>query len=413
MRQWLLGLIFFLLLALPANAAEPTQRVIVKFRPLIPQILQEKLHQQVGAKLSERLQAERTVVVHVPEGFEETVAQKYQQNPLVEYAEPDAIARAVEIPNDPEFPNQWGQNKINSPAAWNTTSGNPAVQIAVLDTGITNNHDDLTGQVEMWTNFTDSPSPYDQNNHGSHVAGIAAAVTNNNLGVAGTGRNSRLYSVKVLNDSGSGYYSWIINGIYWAADNGAEVINMSLGGTSGSTALRQAVDYAWSKSVVLTAAAGNNGSSSRLYPAYYTNSIAVAATDQNDGKASWSNYGSWVDVAAPGVNIISTTPGNNYAYYSGTSMASPHAAGVAALIKSAFPDYTNQQVRNRLEATADKINGTGTFWASGRINAAAAVTGVTTSPSLSPSPIPTPSQAPSPSPKPWWCRYRPWHPQCQ
>lgn len=407
--------------ALPVNAAEPTQRVLVKFRPLAPKILQEQLHNQLGARLIESLRAERTFVVRVPAGLEETIAQKYQRNPLVEFAEPDAVAQAVEVPNDPEFSNQWGQSKIQTPAAWDVTSGNPAVQIAVLDTGITNNHNDLSSQVDSWVNFTDTASPYDGNSHGSHVAGIAAAVTNNNLGVAGTGRNTRLYSVKVLNDSGSGYYSWIINGIYWAADNGAEVINMSLGGTSRSSALEQAVNYAWSKGAVLTAAAGNNGSSSRLYPAYYAKNIAVAATDQNDNKASWSNYGSWVDVAAPGVSIVSTVLDNNYAYYSGTSMATPHAAGTAALIFAAFPDYTNQQVRNRLESTADNIAGTGVYWTYGRINAAAAVTGVTASPSpspspspsASPSPSPSVSPSPSPSPKPWWCVRFPNHRRCR
>jgi thermitase len=245
----------------------------------------------------------------------------------------------------------------------------------------------------------------------------AAAVTNNSLGVAGTGRNTRLYSVKVLDDNGSGYYSWIINGLYWAADNGAEVINLSLGGTSGSTALQQAVDYAWNKGAILTAAAGNNGSNSRLYPAYYSHTIAVAATGQNDLKASWSNYGSWVDVAAPGVNIISTTPDNNYTYLSGTSMAAAHAAGVAALIKAAFPALSNQQVRNRLEQTADKIAGTGSYWTFGRINAAAAVTSVSPPPSASSVPSPSPSQSPSISPSPsstsWWCRSRPNHRLCQ
>ena len=342
----ILALIFGLLVSVvPAHAAEATQRVIVKFKPAVPQVIQNRLNDQLRVRLIESLLTARTFVVAVPAGLEETVANFYQRSRLVDYAEPDGFAQAVEIPNDPEFANQWGQTKIETPQAWDTTSGGPGVQVAILDTGITDNHTDLTGKVDSWVNFTDAASSYDNNSHGTHVAGIVAAMTNNNLGVAGTGRDSRLQSVKVLNDSGSGYYSWVANGIYWAADNGAEVINMSLGGTSRSTALEQAVNYAWSKGVVLAAAAGNNGSSSRLYPAYYANNIAVAATDQNDRKASWSNYGSWVDVAAPGVSIVSTTPDENYAYYSGTSMATPHVAGVAALIFDAFPGYTNQQVR--------------------------------------------------------------------
>lgn len=405
MRRWLQPLVLGLILSLtlwvsPAHAVDSTQRVLVKFRPLVPKILQDRLHSQLGARLTESLLADRTFVVRVPAGREEIIAQNYQKSFWVEYAEPDGLVQALEIPNDPLFSQQWGQVKIKTPQAWDTTIGSSQVQIAILDTGITNSHDDLTSQVESWVNFSSAPTSFDQNGHGSHVAGIAAAITNNGLGAAGTGRQTHLQSVKVLGDNGSGYYSWVINGIYWAADNGAEVINMSLGGSSGSTSLKEAINYAWNKGVVLVAAAGNNGNSWPVYPAYYTNNIAVAATDQNDNKAYFSTYGSWVDVAAPGVAIVSTLPNNSYAFYNGTSMATPHVAGVAALIKAAFPGFSNQQVRNKLEETADKISGTGSYWTYGRVNALAAVSGPVASPSPSPSPIPSPSPTPSPPSNP-------------
>ncbi len=152
------------------------------------------------------------------------------------------------------------------------------------------------------------------------MAGIAAASTNNGIGVAGLGRDSTIMNVKVLNDSGGGYYSWVAAGIIWAADNGAEIINMSMGGKSHSQVLEDAVNYAWSKGVVVVAAAGNSGTSSPFYPAYYTDCIAVAATDSMDNVASWSSFGDWVDVAAPGASIYSTLMTGGYGSKHGTSM---------------------------------------------------------------------------------------------
>ena len=248
-------------------------------------------------------------------------------------------------------------------------------------------------------------------------------------------------SVKALDDGGSGYYSWIANGIIFAADNGAEVINLSLGGTSSSSTLLSAINYAWNKGVVVAAAAGNDGRSRKLYPAYYSNSIAVAATDSNDKKASFSNYGNWVDEAAPGVNIFSAYK-NDYANLSGTSMATPFVSGLAALLFGQNPGWSNAQVRNRIESTADRIPGTGTYWVHGRINACEAVgcasvaptptatatpspipTSISTqeptltptatsSPESTPSPSPTTTPTPTPTPKPWWCVYVPNHTSC-
>jgi subtilisin family serine protease len=222
-------------------------------------------------------------------------------------------------------------------------------------------------------NYTDSPEDGDVHGHGTHVAGSVAALTDNQKGVSGTCPGCTLYDVKVLDDAGSGAYSWISEGIIWAADNGAKVINMSLGGRTGSSTVRSAIDYAWGKGVVVVAAAGNDGTSAHAYPAAYNNVLAVGATDNRDSKASFSNYGSsWVDVAAPGVGILSTTVDGAYGTKSGTSMATPHVAGEAGLIWSKTDlcdEADNACVRNQIESTADPVSGTGTYWDKGRINA--------------------------------------------
>ena len=179
--------------------------------------------------------------------------------PSVRFAEPDATAEAAEVPNDPNFSLEWGLSKIKAPDAWSTSHGSASVEVAVLDTGIAS-HPDLACKVVAAKNFSTSSTLDDVYGHGTHVAGIAAAATNNATGVAGLGWSASLLNVKVLGDSGSGSYSAIANGITWAADRGADVINMSLGGTSASSTLQSAVDYAWSKGAVVVAAAGNNSS---------------------------------------------------------------------------------------------------------------------------------------------------------
>jgi len=433
------------------------EEIIVKFTGGASAEQIGRLNQKFSLRIKQPLDLPRTFILTVPKGLEDKLSKIYGSMPIVEYAEPNYIAKALLIPNDPYFSNQWGLTKIQSPQAWDLTTGSSTIKIAIVDTGIDNNHPDLASKTVVRKNFTSTRSDDDINGHGTHVAGIAAAITNNNLGVAGTGFNSTLMSVKVLNDSGSGYYSWITNGIKWAADNGAKVINLSLGGGSSSKTLEDAVNYAWSKGVILACAAGNDGTSSALYPAYYQNCLATAATDSNDQKTSWSNYGSWVDVAAPGLDIFSTLPNHkakitntyNYGSLSGTSMATPFVSGLAGLLFGQDATLSNSQVRSRIEETADKIAGTGSYWIKGRINAYQAVLGVQPlisltptptvngEPTLTPTPLliltstptpipptptntpiptstptpkpptPTPNQSLTPTPTPWYCRYFP------
>jgi len=231
-------------------------------------------------------------------------------------------------------------------------------------------------------NFTDSTSYKDIYGHGTHVAGIAAAIPDNSIGIAGLGYDATIMNVKVLGDDGKGSYSWIAQGIVWAADNGAKVINMSLGGTSPSSTLEDAINYAWSKGAVVVAAAGNSGTSSPFYPACYSKAIAVAATDQIDKVPSWSNYGDWVDVAAPGNGIYSTLANSSYGYKTGTSMASPFVSGLAALVFTVVRDTNgnrllNDEVRTQIEANCDDIGVSGI--GNGRINAYKSVSNFSTS----------------------------------
>jgi thermitase len=363
-----------------------SQRILVKFQPGTSLPEAAEVHRQLGGQVKETIPDIAVQVVMVPKGQEMAKAKAYSANPKVAYAEPDFVAETVGSPDDPWFGNQWGMTKIQAPEAWDVTTGSGSINIAILDTGVDQDHPDLAAKLISNKNFTTSTTVDDIHGHGTHVAGIAAAMTNNGIGVAGLGYSSTIMNVKVLGDNGSGYYSWIAGGIAWAADNGAEIINMSLGGSSSSSALEDAINYAWGKGVVVVAAAGNNGNSMPFYPAYYTNCIAVAGTDSLDRLAGWSNYGDWVDVAAPGVNIVSTylsATNGGYNVMSGTSMASPHVAGLAALVLSVASDTNgngrlNDEVRACIEANCDDIGISGI--GSGRINAFEAVVGEATMP---------------------------------
>jgi len=405
------------------NSRVPGQ-ILVKFkRGIARQELDRQINDQ-RASILKRIGKLDVLVLQVPQAAQDMILTRLSKNPNVEFAEPDYYAQAFSAPNDSYFDRQWGLENIgqtingvvgkpdadiDAASAWDTTQG--GVKVAILDCGINENHPELSGKVVDRQDFTNSSSgTVDVYGHGTHVAGLVAAVTNNSDGIAGVCPGCLLLNGKVLDDSGSGAYSWIANGIIWAADNGAKVINLSLGGPSKSTTLENAVNYAWSKGVVVVGAAGNSNNSSKTYPAAYTNSIAVAATDNQDNRAYFSSYGSkWVDVAAPGVYVFSTwkdaTSNANpqpeclgavcYKYASGTSMSTPLVAGVAGLVWTSDYNQSAFSVRTRIELTSDKIPGTGIYWSAGRVNAGNAVLQ-----SASPSPSPSPSPVLSPSPIP-------------
>ncbi|WP_407690002.1 S8 family peptidase [Risungbinella massiliensis] len=375
------------LLVVPASVSADSQvdsaaskyvpgELIVKFKDGVMSAQSDSLHKKNKTKVKEKSTKLGVEVVEFDKKTSvEAMMKKYKHDPNVEYVEPNYYFHASWIPNDPYFSTQqWGPQKIQAPAAWDITRSSSSVKIAIVDTGVQSNHPDLSGKVINGYDFVDNDTiAQDGNGHGTHCAGIAAALTNNGVGISGVAPNAQILAVRVLDNNGSGTLLDVADGIIFSADSNAQVISLSLGGSSGTQTLKNAVDYAWNNGSVVVAAAGNSGSTSPSYPAYYTNSIAVASTDSNDVKSYFSNYGSsWVDVTAPGSGIYSTYTGSSYRSLSGTSMATPHVAGIAALL--AAQGKNNQQIRAAIENSADKISGTGTYWKYGRVNAYKAVT---------------------------------------
>jgi subtilisin len=265
----------------------------------------------------------------------------------------------------------WGVARICAPDSWIRSTGE-GVKVAVLDTGIDYNHPDLKNNVKGGVSFVIGARSYkDDNGHGTHCAGIIAAE-NNGIGVVGVAPGASLYAVKVLSKTGSGTTSNVIKGIDWAVNNGMQVISMSLGG-GDSQALHDACDYAYSKGIVLVAAAGNDYGGSIIYPAGYDSVIAVTATDSSDGIASFSNVGSAAELAAPGVSILSTYKDSGYATLSGTSMATPHVAGTAALL-FAMGISDPAEVRAQLDNTVNDlgVEGRDYYYGYGLVNASEA-----------------------------------------
>jgi len=281
-------------------------------------------------------------------------------------------------PADPYFDKQWALNRIQQSELWPVTTGDRRILVAVLDTGIDKDHEDLAGQVVAEINLTDSSTTGDIYGHGTPIAGIIAAVSDNGIGIAGMAPDSGLLNVKVAEDYGRCRPAVLARGITWAVDNGASIINISIQLNDSSAELEDAVDYAWDHGVLIIAAAGNNGSQEPVYPACLEHCIAVAATDAEDGLALLSNYGNWVDVAAPGYQIYSTMPDNSYGYKSGTSFATAYVSGLAALLYDIVIDANdngrlNDDVRMAIELGCRQVDIEGI--GSGRIDSGSYVTG--------------------------------------
>ncbi|MGQ8873035.1 S8 family peptidase [Paenibacillus sp. TSA_86.1] len=292
----------------------------------------------------------------------------YKDHTLIEHAQPNYLVQTSFIPNDPFFPYQYNLTKINAPAAWDINQSNSTIKIAIIDTGVQLNHPELASKLLPGYDYVDYDNiPEDGNGHGTHVAGIAASITNNGVGIAGTAPLASIVPLRVLDNNGQGTIGNVGNGLVFAANNGVQVINLSLGGPTGDTFLQAAVQYAWDRGAVIIAAAGNDNTSFPIVPASYPNVIAVASTNSYDLKSNFSNYGPWVDMAAPGDSILSTYLGSSYAYLSGTSMAAPQVAGVAALL--AAQGKTNAQIRDALCFASDPVSGSGIYWTYGRLNA--------------------------------------------
>lgn len=356
--------------------------VIVKFKSAVSDSAIMNTLDAQGSEVLSTIEACDLAVAEVPEGETvESFIDTLEAQPNVEYAEPNYFYTIDATVSDPRYSEQWYLNKINIPNTWDMTMGLPDIKVAVLDTGIDLTHPEFSGQI-----FAQEDMVYYDGNaqddsigekcygHGTHVAGIIGAKPNNGQGISGVAPGVSLIAVDVFDGDGAWTYD-VIEGIQYAVANGADVINMSLGGPGTSTSFENAITDAVNKGVVCVVAAGNDNTSIYYSPSDCTDAISVIATDQNDKRAAFSNFGPLKDISAPGVDILSTYPIGSYKYLPGTSMASPIVAGVVALMRSLNPDLTVAQVKNILYSTAVDLGDSGfdAQFANGRVDANAAV----------------------------------------
>ncbi|MFX3623379.1 MAG: S8 family peptidase [Ectobacillus sp.] len=290
----------------------------------------------------------------------EELVRYFTNKPNVEFAERNYILMQNEV-NDVFYNTyQWNLPAISTELGWDITRGAKDVEIAVIDSGIDLNHPELSHRlIKGYNILAENGQPNDDNGHGTHVAGIIASETNNGEGIAGITWYNPIMPIKALNAEGYGNSFDVAKGIVWAADNGADVINLSLGNYQPSAVLEQAVNYALQKNIVLVAAAGNDNTGQPSFPAALPGVIGVAAVGGDGSRAQFSNFGDHIDVAAPGVDIPSTYIGGRYAALSGTSMAAPHVSALAALIRSLNPDMKNTEVADIIMKTAKETGPAG------------------------------------------------------
>jgi subtilisin family serine protease len=310
--------------------------------------------EEAGATVDQSIGAIDTKVLEVPTGQVEEAIDSLEDSPAIEYVEREVVLEATAtVPNDTLWQEQWGPRRVRAPRAWDATRGSSSVVVAVVDTGVAYGHPDLQGLFVPGYDFVNNDAdPRDDQGHGTAVAGVIAARTQNHEGQAGMCWKCSVMPVKVLDRNGTGPTSTIAAGIVWAVNHGARVINLSLGGAGTTQALQDAVLFAASQGVVVVAAAGNSGSSTKFYPAAYADALSVAATTSSDNLYDWSNRGlHWVQVAAPGCNVAPVR-GGGYGDFCGTSSATPIVSGIAALALSLDPGLGKNSLEQALRRTA-------------------------------------------------------------
>jgi thermitase len=370
-----------------ADRAYAPHTLLVAFDAGVPGAVRNAIHAANGAVVANNLGFQDVDVVTLPAGVDPVrAAAAYIADPLVDFAEPNYVFTATGVPNDASFSSMYGLDKIDAPEGWDAAFGpgnfpsTGGIRVGIVDTGVDKSHADLGAKVkacaQALTNLgiLQNGSCNDDHGHGTHTAGTIAAFTNNGIGVAGVAPNADLAICKALNVAGSGFTTDIVKCINWLrTTGGARIISMSIGSTGSTTAFDRELSAAYAAGVLLVAAAGNDGNTTLNYPAGHPDVVSVAATDSNDAKASFSNCNADVEIAAPGVNILSTAPGGGYQTMSGTSMATPHVSGAAAVVMKQ-KGLTAAQTRALLTSTSDDLGGAGrdTCFGFGRLNLARA-----------------------------------------
>ncbi len=342
--------------ALP-NPPYAPDAVMLKFNAGVPQAVQDKLIARYG-NVKKDLPQIGVKEITVPEEALDAVINALSHNPAVAFAEKDWATRVLDTtPNDPEWPAEFGPVVTQTNKAWDSSTGTASTIIADLDTGVAFTHPDLQGKtLSTGYDFVNNDAdPTDDNWHGTATASVAAATTNNAIGMAAYCWGCMILPVKVMDANGGGYLSTAAQGIDYAADHGAKIVNMSFASTGTASYLDNAITYARNKGLSLYGAAGNSGSSSPIYPAASKGVIGVAGTQFNDTLYSWSDYGSWVKIAVAGCGIVATN--TSYGNGCGTSFATPAVAGIAGLLWSAKPTATAAQVEQALLNNTDPCCG--------------------------------------------------------
>jgi len=365
-------------------------RVLVKAKPGFS--AEDAARPYSGRKAGE-IPALGVAVLQVPDHAFEHAIQGLRRNPNIEFAEPDAYMAPGGVANDPYFNNSWHLAKTQATTAWDTTTGSSSVIIAILDTGVDGTHPDLSGKlVAGWNAYSGNTVTADVTGHGTGVAGVAAAAANNGIGVSSVAWNCKIMPVRISDAAGYAMWSTTASALTWAADHGARVANISFVGASSSATVQNAANYFQGKGGVVASCAGNGGNLDSSAETPYI--LTVSATDPNDVLTSFSTYGNFVDLSAPGTNIWSTTRGGGYGGWWGTSVAAPQVAGAAALMLSVQPGLSAAQIQDILKNTSDDLGPSGwdNRYGKGRLNVQRAVaTALATSPAPAPAPTPTPT----------------------
>jgi thermitase len=364
----------------PAGGAPPDQgdhvpdELLVGFRDAVTSPSAEAVYVAEGAAKLEKLRGINVHRIRLRPSALSAVERKLRRLPQVAFVERNRRVPVSAIPNDPYYGDQWHLARISAPGAWDVTTGAPDIVIAILDSGVDPSHPDLAPKlVAGWNFYNNNGDTSDVFGHGTRVAGTAAAMGNDGVGVAGVAMRSGIMPVRVTDPNGFAFYSTIANGLTWAVQNGARVMNISFAGIAQSSSIRNAAEYVRSHGGLVVAAAGNCGCFDGTAENPWV--ISVSATTAGDGPAGWSSQGNYIDLAAPGEGILTTNWGSSYTGASGTSFSSPIAAGVIALMMAANPGLAPDQVEQMLKANADDLGPAGWDpqhgW--GRINAHRAV----------------------------------------